>query len=151
MSEGVVTSASVGITGYTTDPPFYPGAGFGGAMGFYVVQQTGRYSVSVTFNYATTASVGVSIGDANPEFILRRLLPINEDLLFANLPVLNLSILGVINVRAILGSGTVTMAGDLQLNSGDLLALSYNADGINIEIDLGAPDGNIVWSMTKID
>ncbi|MNJ52882.1 hypothetical protein D3C77_482460 [compost metagenome] len=103
-----------------------------------------------TVNYATTTAIGASLGNAiNPSFIVRRTAPIVTDLISGLFPILNTSLL-VLTLRAILGSGTITIAGELELTAGDTLGLFYNASALTISIDLGGNDSGIVWSMHRI-
>ncbi|MPN29790.1 hypothetical protein SDC9_177243 [bioreactor metagenome] len=55
----------------------------------------------------------------------------------------------VLTLRAILGSGTVTLAGEVRLNAGDVIGLFYVADGLTVPLDLGGGSG-IVWSVYRL-
>lgn len=63
---------------------------------------------------------------------------------------LNLNLI-LLTVRAVLGNGLVTLAGEVELTAGDVIGLFYNADGLAISLNLGGPDtGGIVWSVHRI-
>jgi hypothetical protein len=65
-------------------------------------------------------------------------------------PILNVSIVLVLTLRAVLGSGTVTLAGDVELNAGDEIGLFYESNGLSISLNLGGGTGGVVWSIHKI-
>jgi hypothetical protein len=65
-------------------------------------------------------------------------------------PILNVNIVLVLTLRAVLGSGTVTLAGDVELNAGDQIGLFYEANGLSISLNLGGSTSGIVWSIHKI-
>ena len=112
--------------------------------------ETGRYSIKAIISYSTTAAVSVEIGPGvNPAFVVRR---INDatDLMTGLLPVLDVGLL-LLTVRVILGSSTVTLVGDLELNAGDQIGVFYEASGLTIDLNLGgtSPSGT-VWSIHRI-
>ena len=130
--------------------PYYTDPGFNPAAGTFTAPQTGRYAIKATVNYSTTAAITVSIGSANPSFSVRRITPAAGNLISGLFPLLNVS-LTVLTLRAILGSGTVTLAGDAALNAGDVIGLFYEADGLTLGLNLGGDDaGGIVWSVHRI-
>ncbi len=49
-----------------------------------------------------------------------------------------------------LGNGTVTLTGDVELNAGDTIGLFYEASGLTIGINLGGVNTPIVWSIHQI-
>ncbi|MEJ9216916.1 hypothetical protein P4H46_01625 [Paenibacillus glucanolyticus] len=54
-------------------------------------------------------------------------------------------------LRAVLGNGAVTLAGDVQLNAGDVVGLFYDANGLTISLNLGgATSSGIVWSIFRL-
>jgi hypothetical protein len=58
--------------------------------------------------------------------------------------------LAVVNIRGVLGNGTVTLAGEVELTEGDVIGLFYIDDGLSITIDLGGGGAPIVWSIHRI-
>jgi len=50
----------------------------------------------------------------------------------------------------VLGNGTVTLAGEVELTEGDVIGLFYIDDGLSITIDLGGGGAPIVWSIHRI-
>ena len=60
----------------------------------------------------------------------------------------------LLTIRAVLGSGTVTLAGEVQLNAEDTIGLFYEANGLTLSINLGTTSSNspgIVWSCHRIN
>jgi hypothetical protein len=145
-------SASTQLTGWSVATPYYDSASFNELTGNYTIPATGRYSIKATVNYSTTATVTIALGAAeNPAFVIRRTSPTVTDLINGLFPVLNVNIVLVLNLRTILGSGTVTLAGDVQLTAGDVIGMFYEADGVTIPLDLGGGDADgVVWSIHRI-
>ncbi|ANY70939.1 hypothetical protein BBD42_23390 [Paenibacillus sp. BIHB 4019] len=57
----------------------------------------------------------------------------------------------LLTLRAVLGSGEVTLAGEVTLNAGDVVGLFYNANGLTIALNIGNGTTNgVVWSMHEI-
>ncbi|PSK07210.1 hypothetical protein C7R92_20770 [Brevibacillus porteri] len=81
---------------------------------------------------------------------MQRITPTATDLIIADFPVLNVNVALVLTLRAILGAGTVTLAGDVQLNAGDTLGLFYVANGLTINLNLGGGGEGIVWSIHRL-
>ncbi|GGH25175.1 hypothetical protein GCM10007423_09190 [Dyadobacter endophyticus] len=127
------------------------GPGLNVVTGAYTVPETGIYHVSAIVNYSTTAAVSVSLGaGVDPKINLRANGVTNK--LTGNFPLLNVNVALVLSLRAILGSGTVVLSGDVPLTAGDVLDLYYEADGLSITLNLGSggTDNGIVWSMRKL-
>jgi hypothetical protein len=131
--------------------PYYSTAGFNPATGTFTVPQTGRYTIEATINYSTTAALSLSLGPGiNPAFVVRRTSPSTSDLIAGLFPVLNISVT-LLTLRAVLGSGTVTLAGDVELNQNDVLGLFYDSSGLSIGLNLGGgSSAGIVWSIHQI-
>lgn len=81
---------------------------------------------------------------------MQRSAPTVTNLITGLFPVLNVNIALLLNLRTILGSGTVTLAGEVQLNSGDVIGLYYVANGLTIGLNLGGTSNGVVWSINKI-
>ncbi|MFJ7983323.1 hypothetical protein ACIQ1D_24115 [Lysinibacillus xylanilyticus] len=118
--------------------------------GIFTVPTTGRYAFEATINYSTTAVITVGLGAGiNPSFAIRQNATTN--IISGLFPLLNVNIIAVLNLRTILGNGTVTLAGEVDLNAGDTIDLFYNANGLTIGLTLGgANSGGIVWSCHRI-
>lgn len=104
-----------------------------------------------TINYATTAAIALSLGaGVNPAFLVQRTSPTVTTLVSGLLPVLNVAIT-LLTLRAVLGSGSVTLAVEVALNAGDVIGLFYAANGLTITLNLGSGATNgIVWSVHEI-
>jgi len=89
------------------------------------------------------------LSGVDPAFVVRSLSS-NTDLVSGNLPILNVNIALLLTLRAVLGSGTVTLTGVVELVEGEKVGLFYVADGLSIGLDLGGPGTPIVWSMHQI-
>ena len=126
------------------------GAGLNAAAGTYTVPASGVYRISAVVNYSTTAAISVGIvGTVDPKIALR----VNGvETLSGLFPVLNVNVALVLSLRAILGSGTVVISGDIPLAANDVLDLQYVADGLGVNINLGGTSttNGIVWSVRKL-
>ena len=142
-------SGSTQITNWTITSPYYGSDAFDASTGNYTVPATGRYSIKATIGYSTSAAITGSIGSSNPAFRVTRTLPTSTDLVSGLFPLLNVNIIAL-NLRAILGSGTVTLAGDVSLNSGDVIGLYYASDGLTLTLNLGGSNGGMLWSIHRI-
>jgi hypothetical protein len=140
------------IADWTTSAPYYGDAAFNATTGDYTVPETGRYSIKATINYSTTAALTVSLGaGVNPSFAVMRTSPTTDNLVSGLFPVLNVDIALVLTLRAVLGDGTVTLAGDVELDANDVIGLFYVSDGLTLSLNLGGADaGGIVWSVHRI-
>ena len=153
---GSVSAASVSSSTtfviWNTSSPFYNTGNFDATSGEFTVPATGNYLISATIPYKTTAPVTISQGaGVNPYFEVVRTSPSTASLLQASLPMLDVNIALVLTLRSILGSGTVTIAGSVELTAGDIITLKYNANGLTIPINMGGGLGSgIVWSVTKL-
>ena len=147
----VNVSASSQLTGWTVSTPYFNSGNFNPAMGNYTVPATGRYIIEATINYATTAVITIALGAGiNPAFVVQRSSPTVTSLITGLFPVLNVNIALVLSLRTILGSGTVTLVGEVQLNAGDIIGLYYVANGLTVGLNLGGSGSGIVWSINQI-
>jgi len=144
----LTVNANSAISGYNT--LYADGTGLNTGAGTYTVPATGRYRISAVVNYSTTAALSVSLGaGVNPRVALR----VNgTETLSGLFPILNVNVALVLTLRAILGSGTVVISGDLPLNANDVLDLQYVASGLGINVNLGGTGttNGIVWSVRKL-
>ncbi len=108
--------------------------------------------MKATINYTTVAALSVQLGTGvYPSFRVRRTSPVVTELITGIFPVLNVNIALLLTLRVILGSGEITLAGDVELNAGDTVVLVYAADTLTINISLGgAENEGIVWSIHQI-
>ena len=145
---GVAASTQIG--NWTVTLPYFNDTSFAPATGTFTVPTTGKYSISATISYQTTTALTVNLGPGvDPAFVVRRITPAT-DLIEGLFPVLNASILAVLTARVILGNGTVTLTGDVELTAGDTVGLFYVANGLTVPLDLGGAGSPIVWSIHQI-
>ena len=145
-------SASSQLTGWSVAAPYFNSGNFDPATGNYTVPATGRYIIEATINYATTAVITIALGAGiNPAFVVQRSSPTVTSLITGLFPILNVNIALILSLRTILGSGTVTLAGEVQLNAGDIIGLYYVANGLTIGLNLGGSGSGIVWSVNQIN
>nr|WP_312578768.1 hypothetical protein [Sedimentibacter sp.] len=148
----VSTSASTQLTGWTVTSPYFDSPTFDEITGNYTVPATGNYSIYATINYSTTAAITISLGAGiDPAFVVRRTSPTVTDLISGLFPLLNVNVALVLTLRTILGNGTVTLAGEVELDAGDVVGLFYEANGLTIPLDLGGTGTpGIVWSINRL-
>ncbi|RAT99124.1 hypothetical protein [Brevibacillus sp. Leaf182] len=147
----VTLSASSQLVNWSTASPYYSNPSFNPVTGTYTVPATGTYAIKATINYETSAAITGSLDPAiTPAFEVRRLTPTATSLIIGDFPVLNVNIALVLTLRTILGTGTVTLAGDVQLNADDTLGLFYVANGLTINLNLGGSGEGIVWSIHRL-
>ncbi|KGK89021.1 hypothetical protein DP73_11605, partial [Desulfosporosinus sp. HMP52] len=148
----VSTAASTQLAGWTVTSPYYDSATFDEITGNYTVPATGTYAVEATVNYSTTAAITLSLGaGVTPAFVVRRTSPIVTDLISGLFPVLNVNVALVLTLRTILGDGTVTLSGSVELTAGDVVGLFYEANGLTVPLDLGGAGApGIIWSMFRL-
>lgn len=142
-------SASGSISNFNQE--YAAGPGLNAVTGTYTVPETGIYRVSAIVNYSTTAAVSISLGaGVDPRINLRVNGVTNK--LTGNFPLLNVNVVLVLSLRAILGSGTVVLSGDVPFTVGEVVDLYYEADGLSINLNLGSggTENGIVWSMRKL-
>ncbi|MGE7021635.1 hypothetical protein [Solibacillus cecembensis] len=130
--------------------PFYTSPTFNAATGIFTVPTTGRYCLEATINYSTSVAISLTLGASiNPSFAIRR--NGTSNLISGLFPLLNVNIILVLTLRAILGNGTVTLTGDVELTAGDTIDLFYESNGLTLTLNLGgANSGGIVWSIHRI-
>ena len=150
MISAATMNASGQFINWTVTAPWYGHPNFNAATGVFTIPSTGRYAISATINYVTTAAVSISLGPGiNPYFAVQRTSPVVTELITGLLPVLNIS--AIVTLRGLLGNGCVTLAGDVSLNAGDTIVLVYNATGATVTLQLGNSGANgIFWSVHRI-
>lgn len=148
-ANAVVLTSGGQLTSWNVNSPYYGNPNFDPSTGIFTVPRTGRYHIAATINYQTTASVSVELGaGVNPAFTVRNI-STSQDLLSGLFPILNTSLV-LLTVRVILGSGTVTIAGDVELTEGDQIGLFYVDSGLNVSLNLGGTTTPITWSIHRI-
>ncbi|WP_236338955.1 hypothetical protein [Paenibacillus plantiphilus] len=145
-------AASGQLTNWSVANPYYGNANFNPVTGNYTIPVTGRYSIAATINYSTTAAISAVLGAGiNPFFVVQRTSPAVTNLVSGLLPILNVNIVLLLTLRAVLGNGAVTLAGEVTLSAGDVVGLFYNANGLTISLNIGSGATNgVVWSMHEI-
>ena len=132
--------ATLGVTGNTmiTDwsmsSPNFSGNNFNGTTGLYTAPKTGAYQTQAIISY-TAGTITSQLGANNPFFLIQRTAPATTDLFTGKLPVSDVDI-ALVNLRTLLSSSAVTLAGTMQLTQGDILGLFYNADGMTLGLTL---------------
>ncbi|MDU4962582.1 MAG: hypothetical protein E6X17_18155, partial [Sporomusaceae bacterium] len=147
----LAVSGATQLNNWTVSSPYFSSGSFNPVTGQYTVPATGVYSISATINYSTTVALSVGIGaSVNPAFVVRRIAPSTTDLITGLFPILNVAAL-VLNLRAILGSGTVTLSGEVLLNAGDAIALVYEPSGLTLSLNLGSSTSSgVLWSVYRL-
>ncbi|MHA6485452.1 hypothetical protein ACX1C1_26515 [Paenibacillus sp. strain BS8-2] len=145
------TSTSVQLANWTVTAPLFGSPDFNTTTGNYTVPESGRYWLAATVNYSLTSPVSIGIGGSIfPYFQVRRSAPTSTVLVSSLLPVLNLNVT-LLNIRAVLGNAAVTLAGEADLDAGDVIGLYYVANGLTltINIGLGAVNG-VTWVVQRL-
>lgn len=144
-------SSNSQLKDWSTASPYFNSGNFDPITGNYTVPSTGRYIIQATINYSTTTAITISLGSSiNPAFVVQKTSPSTAVLLTGLFPILNVNIALILTLRSILGSGTVTMAGEVVLNAGDVIGLYYMSRGLTLNLTLGGSSGGIVWSVNRI-
>ncbi|WP_444659017.1 hypothetical protein ACRQV7_00350 [Caproiciproducens sp. R2] len=139
-------SADAQLKPWTAASPYFNSGNLDAAAGNYTVPATGRYSIAATVSYTLNAAITISLGAGiTPSFIVRRSAPSSADLISGLFPLLNIAVT-VLSLRAVLGAGTVALAGEAQLNAGDTVGLYYAADGMTLPLNIESA----VWSVNRI-
>lgn len=121
----------------------YSNSAFDLSSGTFTVPTTGKYTINASISYQTNAPISVSIGrDVNPQFLIQRN---NDRLTEAFLPIIDVNVALVLTLRTILGSSTVTISDNVELEQGDVLNLLYDSDGLQNGFNT-----NIVWSVHQL-
>ncbi|WP_340013075.1 stalk domain-containing protein [Paenibacillus sp. FSL K6-1318] len=124
--------------------PYYGSPTFNPATGIFTAPDTGRYAIHATVNYKIDAAISVSIGrDIDPVFTVKK--NDNIDLIKGYMPFFDVNIPLILTMRTVLGSATVTLTGDVELQAGDQVGLYYEADGLSIGFST-----DIVWSIHRL-
>ncbi|MGK5509973.1 collagen-like triple helix repeat-containing protein [Brevibacillus formosus] len=147
----VTLNESAQLVNWSTASPYYGSPSFDPLTGTYTVPETGTYAIKATISYETAAAITVNLDpEITPAFEVQRITPTATSLILGDFPVLNVNIELVITLRTILGAGTITLAGDVQLNAGDTLGLFYVANGLTTDLNLGGGGEGIVWSIHRL-
>ncbi|OMF07357.1 hypothetical protein BK131_26690 [Paenibacillus amylolyticus] len=150
-SEGFsVTSTTYSINSITLfsnwneASPYYGSPTFNPATGIFTAPDSGRYAIHATVNYKIDTPINVSIGRGiDPVFTVKK--NDNIDLINGYMPFLDVNIPLVLTMRTVLGSATVMLTGDVELEAGDQVGLYYEADGLSIGFST-----DIVWSIHRL-
>ena len=105
-----------------------------------------------TINYSTTASISASLASSiNPAFAVEITSPTVTTLASGLFPLLDVNVALVLDLRAVLGNGTITIAGEFELTAGDVIGLFYVSDGLTLSLDIGGSGNGTVWSINQLD
>lgn len=137
----LVVSANAMITDWDVSSPNFSGSNFNATTGFYTAPETGAYQTQAVISY-TAGTITTQLGANNPFFSIERTSPTTTDLVAGKIPVLDVDIALLINLKTILSDSTVTLAGTLQLTQGDTLGLFYNSNSLSLPLTLQ----NILWA-----
>ncbi|MGV2882369.1 stalk domain-containing protein [Paenibacillus taichungensis] len=137
-------NSSTLFSNWSESSPYYGSPTFNPATGIFTAPDTGRYAIHATVNYKIDAPISVSIGrDIDPVFTVKK--NGNIDLIKGYMPFLDVNIALILTMRTVLGSATVTLTGDVELQAGDQVELYYEADGLPIGFST-----DIVWSIHRL-
>lgn len=137
-------SNSNSFTNWSTLSPNYSSPYFDPATGIFTAPETGKYAIQATVSYKTTAPVTISLGQSiDPMFTVKS--NGTTDLIKGYLPILDVNIALVLTLRTILGSATVTLGGDVELQAGDQVALYFEANGLTLVLNV-----DTVWSIHRL-
>lgn len=140
---GVSANSNYTFVNWNTDSPYYGSPDFSTSSGLYTVPDTGNYSIEATINYSAGTLNAQTGDDQNPYFSVESGSTI---ILKGFLPILDVSIFTLISLRALLGTGQVTLAGEASLTKGSTLGLNYRPGGLTITINFNS----VVWSVYRI-
>lgn len=148
----LVTGTTATVGGWEETAPYYGNAAFDAVLGQYTVPEAGRYSIEATVNFAFTAAIPAALGaDVNPSLVVRRTTPTPAtDLVTGLLPVLDVAVTGTLTLRTLLRSGTVTLAGEVELAANDVITLVYQSAGVALDVNLGAATPGVIWSVHRL-
>jgi len=150
LSSAQSLSANGQLTGWTTTAPYFSNGAFNATTGNYTVPTTGNYLITATINYTTNAAIAASLGSSViPAFMVQRSSPSTNNLVTAYFPTLNISVT-LLTLRAVLGNASVSIAGEVQLNAGDVIGLYYVANGFTTGITVGGASNQVVWSVNQL-
>lgn len=148
---GMTTNTSSALTNWNVADPNYSTAGFEPSTGRFTVPETGKYAIKATVNYKTPAAITISLGAGIDPFItVKRISPVESNIVSGSIPILNVNIALVLTMRAPMASAAVTLEGDAYLNAGDVLQLNYEADGMTIDLNFGPENAPVTWSIHQL-
>lgn len=111
---------------------------------------SGIYSIKVTANYSTATITTDLSGDVPYIEALNGNQSGYVTMLTGTFSVLDINI-APITLRAILSSGTITMAGTFKLEVDDVIWVVYNSQGLSTAVDFGSGPGNgITFSIKRL-
>jgi hypothetical protein len=122
------------------------------ASGVFTVPVNGVYEVNALINYQITSTITESLGDGiDPAFELRRNVTSPETLIRSNMPVFDVNVPSVLDLRTILSNGQCIIMDNVQLNTGDQIYLRYVSDGMTLSVNIGGPNSiGLFWSINRI-
>lgn len=137
-------NSSTLFSNWSEASPYYGSPTFNPATGIFTAPDTGRYAIHATVNYKIDAPINISIGrGVDPTFTVKK--NGNIDLIKGYMPFLDVNIPLILTMRTVLGSATVTLTGDVELQAGDQVGIYYESDGLPIGFST-----DIVWSIHRL-
>ncbi|MGG3280485.1 stalk domain-containing protein [Paenibacillus solani] len=137
-------ASSTLFSNWSEASPYYGSPAFNPATGIFTAPATGKYAIHATVNYKIDAPVSMSLGrGVDPVFTVRK--NGNTDLIKGYMPIFDVNIALILSMRTVLGSATVTLSGDVELQAGDQVGLYYEADGLPLGFST-----DIVWSIHRL-
>jgi len=147
----VLATSSTQLTGWTVTPPYFNNTTFDPATGEFEVPETGTYLITATINYEVDGTIDSALAPGvTPYFVVRRTSPVVTELISGELPVFEVDLAGALKQRVILANSEVTLAGEVELNAGDIVGLFYEDDTMTLGLNLGSIDKGIFWSITRL-
>jgi len=137
-------ASSTLFSNWSEASPYYGSSTFNPATGIFTAPATGKYAIHATVNYKIDAPVSISLGrGVDPVFTVRK--NGNTDLIKGYMPIFDVNIALILSMRTVLGSATVTLSGNVELQAGDQVGLYYEADGLPLGFST-----DIVWSIHRL-
>lgn len=150
VKSSLAVSTNSQITAFNASDPFFSSSNFNATTGYYTVPTAGIYQMQANLNYNTNAAISATLSaDINPALEIRRTSTPAATLAAGQFPIVNLNLdLGLVQltIRAVLGGGSATATGLMNLDAGDVLQLYYNADGMTVALTLI----NVQWLIYRV-
>ena len=135
-STATAMASTATFTNWSVAAPFFGHAGFDSASGLFTVPETGYYRINGQANYKMASALAISLGSGvDPQISIDRN---GTPVVVGNLPIFNVNVALVLTLRTLLTSATVPVQADLYLTAGDTISMSYNANGLSLNMPFQA-------------